>query len=446
MTETDLQYKERVLDTKSKSFCGAKWYNATIWLGSGMTTSCHHPLPHHVPVEDVLANPKALHNTDQKKQERYQMQCGERPSGCEYCWKIEDINKDNISDRVYKSKIYDDNDLVTAYELDPESDVNLKTLEIAFDRTCQFACSYCNPAFSTEWVKDIKKNGPFQDLISDGRNHFTHTHDSSQRYKPKEENPYVEAFFKWWESDLQYTLDELRLTGGEPLMSPHTWRLLSWLEKSKSKVQFAINSNLGVDKEHLTKLIQSTKNIENFHLYTSNESIGAQAEYIRDGLSWSQWLHNVSRLLHEGNLKGLHVMCTVNALCLETLPEFLDWCLETKEEYGRDFPNFTLNILRFPSFQSPLILPDDIKTNYKNNLQDWLNSNRHNPLLHEMEINQTQRLIDYLDVVKTPHSDTFEMPALLNDFKQFYTQYDERRGKNFTKTFPTLTDWYNTLT
>jgi len=445
MTETDLQYKERVLDTKSNSFCGAKWYNATIWLGSGMTTSCHHPLPHHVPVEDVLANPKALHNTDQKKQERYQMQCGERPSGCEYCWKIEDINKDNISDRVYKSKIYDDNDLVTAYELDPESDVNLKTLEIAFDRTCQFACSYCNPAFSTEWVKDIKKNGPFQDLISDGRNHFTHTHDSSQRYKPKEENPYVEAFFKWWESDLQYTLDELRLTGGEPLMSPHTWRLLSWLEKSKSKVQFAINSNLGVDKEHLTKLIQSTKNIENFHLYTSNESIGAQAEYIRDGLSWSQWLHNVSRLLHEGNLKGLHVMCTVNALCLETLPEFLDWCLETKEEYGRDFPNFTLNILRFPSFQSPLILPDDIKTNYKNNLQDWLNSNRHNPLLHEMEINQTQRLIDYLDVVKTPHSDTFEMPALLNDFKQFYTQYDERRGKNFTKTFPTLTDWYTAL-
>ena len=445
MSETDLQYKERVLDTKSNSFCGAKWYNATIWLGSGMTTSCHHPLPHHVPVEDVLANPKALHNTDQKKQERYQMQCGERPSGCEYCWKIEDINKDNISDRVYKSKIYDDNDLVTAYELDPESDVNLKTLEIAFDRTCQFACSYCNPAFSTEWVKDIKKNGPFQDLISDGRNHFTHTHDSSQRYKPKEENPYVEAFFKWWESDLQYTLDELRLTGGEPLMSPHTWRLLSWLEKSKSKVQFAINSNLGVDKEHLTKLIQSTKNIENFHLYTSNESIGAQAEYIRDGLSWSQWLHNVSRLLHEGNLKGLHVMCTVNALCLETLPEFLDWCLETKEEYGRDFPNFTLNILRFPSFQSPLILPDDIKTNYKNNLQDWLNSNRHNPLLHEMEINQTQRLIDYLDVVKTPHSDTFEMPALLNDFKQFYTQYDERRGKNFTKTFPTLTDWYTAL-
>ena len=127
------------------------------------------------------------------------------------------------------------------------------------------------------------------------------------------------------------------------------------------------------------------------------------------------------------------------------MPEFLDWCLGKKEKYGRDFPNFTLNILRFPSFQSPLILPEDIKTKYKNNLQEWLDSNRDNVLLHEHEINHTQRLIDYLDVVKTPHSDTFEMPALLNDFKKFYEQYDTRRDKNFAETFTTLSGWYSTL-
>ena len=34
------------------------------------------------------------------------MQCGDRPKGCEYCWKIEDIDRDKISDRVYKSKIF----------------------------------------------------------------------------------------------------------------------------------------------------------------------------------------------------------------------------------------------------------------------------------------------------------------------------------------------------
>jgi hypothetical protein len=78
-------------------------------------------------------------------------------------------------------------------------------------------------------------------------------------------------------------------------------------------------------------------------------------------------------------------------------------------------------------------------------LEEWLYRNRDNPCLHEHEINHTQRLIDYLDVVKTPHSDTFEMPKLLNDFKQFYTQYDQRRGKDFTSAFPELTEWYNSL-
>ena len=445
MNETNLEYKQRVLDTKSNSFCGAKWYNATIWLGSGMSTSCHHPLPHYVPVEDVIANPKALHNTVQKKQERYQMQQGKRPSGCEYCWKIEDIGRDSISDRVYKSKIYKDHALQKAYKLDANEDVNLKTLEIAFDRTCQFACSYCNPAFSTEWVKDIKKNGAFKDLISDGRNHFTHTHDSSQRYKPNETNPYIEAFFKWWESDLSKTLSELRLTGGEPLMSPHTWRLLDWFKESKSKVQFAMNSNLGIDNKTIMKLLGATNPIKNFHLYTSNESIGKQAEYIRDGLDWKQWTSNMDLLLEEGNLKGLHVMCTVNALCLETLPGFLDWCLDKKAVYGKDFPNFTLNILRFPSFQSPLVLPKELRTKFKKEIEKWLLYNGNNILLHEMEINQVQRLIDYLDIVKTPHADTFDMPALHNDFKQFYQQYDKRRNKNLVSTFPIIGEWYNEL-
>ena len=114
--ETDLEYKQRIIDTKSASFCGAKWYNATIWLGSGMTTSCHHPLPHKVSVEEVMKNPKALHNTKEKKEQRRLMQAGERPKGCEYCWKIEDIGTNKISDRVDKTRIYSDADLQTAFE------------------------------------------------------------------------------------------------------------------------------------------------------------------------------------------------------------------------------------------------------------------------------------------------------------------------------------------
>lgn len=445
--ETDLEYKRRVIDIKSESFCGAKWYNATIWLGSGMTTSCHHPLPHKVEVADVEINPKALHNTYLKKKERAMMQRGERPRGCEYCWKIEDIGRDNISDRVYKTVLYSDEDLDHAYNLPASEDVDLQTLEIAFDRTCQFACSYCNPAFSSAWVRDIKQRGPYTGLISDGRNHFTHPHDTAQLYTINDVNPYVEAFFRWWETDLHRTLKELRITGGEPLMSGYTWKLLDWFKENrgKSTTRLAINSNLGMSTEDVVKLLDRAQGVT-LDLYTSNESLTDHAEYIRDGLDWKQWAANMHLLAGSGRLRGLHVMCTINALCLETLPEFLDYMLSFKKQYGRDFPTFTLNILRFPSFQSPLVLPDNIRDRYRERLQSWYDTNRDNPLLHQMELNQTQRLIDYLDVVKTPHSDTFDLASLHNDFGKFYQQYDQRRGKDFKKTFPGLASWFGELT
>jgi hypothetical protein len=448
--ETDLQYKRRVIDIKSASFCAAKWYNATIWLGSGQTTSCHHPLPHAIDVGAIKTNPKAIHNTREKKEQRRQMQQGERPGGCEYCWKIEDmplpadVVNPSISDRVYKTIIYEDKDLDEAFNTPPEQDVNLQTLEIAFDRTCQLACSYCNPAFSTTWVRDIHRNGPYTNLVSDGRNHFTHTHDSSQLYTINDVNPYIEAFFKWWESDLHKTLKELRITGGEPLMSGYTWRLIDWFKENRgaSNTRLAINSNLGFEQDKLERLLDATEGIE-LDLYTSNESIDQHAIYIRDGLDWDQWCSNVVYLLDSGKLRGLHVMCTINALCLISLPEFLWKIVELKKKYGKDAINFSLNILRFPSFQSPVVLPLEVRDECVSQLIPLCDINVE--VLHEFEINQIDRLIKYLRAVDSPHSGALSKPILQRDFKNFYEQYDQRRGKDFKYTFPQLAEWYDTL-
>ena len=284
----DLEFRQQVLDTKSASFCAAKWYNATIWLGSGQTTSCHHPPAHAIDAEEIKTNPSAIHNTVEKKIDRLNMQLGNRPKGCEYCWKIEDMGRDAISDRVYKSRIYPIKALDEAYTQPHQEDVNLRTLEIAFDRTCQFACSYCNPAFSSTWVRDINQNGPYAGLVSDGRNHFTHAHDHSQLYRYGETNPYVDAFFAWWETDLHQTLQELRITGGEPTMSGELWKLIDWFKNNqgRSQTRLAINSNLGMGRLKLLEFIDKTQDIPHLEIYTSNEAYGTQAEYIRDGLDY----------------------------------------------------------------------------------------------------------------------------------------------------------------
>jgi organic radical activating enzyme len=438
--ETDLEYKRRVIDIKSASFCGAKWYNATIWLGSGQTTSCHHPLPHAIDLDEIKTNPAALHNTTQKKKEREQMQRGERPAGCDYCWKIEDMNKDAVSDRVYKTVIHSEEDLNVAFARPSYTDFNLRTLEIAFDRTCQFACSYCNPAFSSTWVNDIRKNGTYINLVSDGRNHYTHPHDHSQLYKFGETNPYVEAFFKWWESDLHRSLKELRITGGEPLMSAHTWQLIDWFKQNqgRSQTRLAINTNLGKEVD-VDRLLASTQGIE-LDIYTSCEATTAQAEYIRDGLDWPAWIENIEKIAKSG-IRGLHIMCTINALCLPSLKSFIVSMIMMKKSYGRDFPSMSFNILRFPSFQSPYVLPYNLRSQFASDIEDVLVTYKGNSILHEHEVNQLARLVTYLrEPVDGP-----ELPKMQNDFKQFYTQYDQRRGKNFTDTFPELKEFYEQI-
>ena len=116
----------------------------------------------------------------------------------------------------------------------------------------------------------------------------------------------------------------------------------------------------------------------------------------------------------------IHNMATVNALCLESLPEFLErivWFKTASAIYGPKI-NYTLNILRFPSFQSPLVLPDDLRNKFKGNLVKFLNNNE--KYLEQREVNHTQRLIDYLDVVKTPHAGAAEQSKLQKDFKAFY--------------------------
>ena len=445
--ETDLDYKKRLIDRISTTYCGAKWYNATIWLGSGMTTSCHHPPAHKVSVEEVVINFKALHNTAQKKEDRRKMIAGERPEGCDYCWRIEDMGTDKISDRVFKTVRYSDEDNILASNTAIDQDIDLQTLEIAFDRTCQFACSYCNPAFSTTWVKDIKVKGPYKDLTTDGRAHFTHIHEHDQLYDFHETNPYIEAFFAWWDDSLHCTLKELRITGGEPLMSGHTWKLIDWFKenKNKSNTELAINSNLGFDNKLVERLLDSTQDIK-LSIYTSNEAMNNQAEYIRDGLVWDQWLDNVTYLLESKRLRNLNIMCTINALCLDSLPEFLDLVANLKRQYGRQNLYISLNIMRFPSFQGPLVLPEHLRQHYKNRLIEWQEKNRDEALFVEFELNHLERLIDYLDIVKTPHSEGFELEAHQKDFKRFYSQYDARRDKDFSTTFSgVMQEWYDSI-
>jgi hypothetical protein len=421
-------------------------------------------LGHQIDANELIENPSAIHNTPHKKYMRKLMQEGQRPQECEYCWKIEDIGRNNISDRVYKTAVFEEADILKTAKADWQENTMLKTLEISFDRTCNFACSYCNPSFSTTWVKDIHKYGPYRNIDGDARSHFVNAADHAKPI-PDDTNPYSQAFWKWWEQEdgLADNLEEIRITGGEPLMAPGVWKLFEWFKANQDRVKnrkdgkvmrYAINSNLVPKDDIMDRLIDLSHYVPHLEVYTSAESLGAHSEYIRDGFIWDKWLHNLTRLHTEGNIKKTHIMMTINSLCLASITEFMDEILAFKRKHDTHYPTMSLNILRFPSFQSCSLLPMDIRQKYSEKLQVWLDeqiakdekSSKGSPLLMHIEREQTQRLVDYLDVIKTPHKNVKDPEQNKRDFKQFYHQYDIRRGKDFCNTFPQeFVDFYNSI-
>ena len=116
--------------------------------------------------------------------------------------------------------------------------------------------------------------------------------------------------------------------------------------------------------------------------------------------------------------------------------------MDFKKGWGRNSLTFTLNILRFPSFQSPVVMPFGIREECAVELEKFLTHYEHSVYLHQMEVEHVKRLIEYLRKVSTPHEGASSIDKLEKDFKTFYEQYDVRRGKDFIETFPILEDWY----
>lgn len=449
MSEQLREWRDKNLNSISCSFCAAKWYNASLHLGHGFTNSCHLPLPHPIDLEEIKTNPSALHNTKHKKEMRRMMLTGVKPAECSYCWKIEDIGRGNISDRVYKSQIYKEEDIEALKHIPWDQDIPLKTVEVSFDRICNFACTYCNSGYSTTWGKDIKNNGPYQKFKTTSAGAYYADGSWSETYgKYAGDNPYVNAFLEWW-PELSQTLEEIRITGGEPSQSHNFWAFMETMKQHPSpNLRLAINSNLGLNQSTLDRLVNITHEVKvkEFDIYTSCEAYGEQAEYIRDGLKYDLWRENLIKIIESANIRQVVIMMTINSLCLFSITEFLDDMLKLKKQYGTHKPIVDFNILRWPSFMSPLTLPNDIKYELHGKLSMWWRKHKKNPLINMHEGAQIERLIDYIEVVNRGHNTTeMDMELQFHDFKSFYTQYDVRRNKSFVDTFPELADWYNGL-
>ena len=449
---------EEQLNEVGPGMCLAKWTQVTLQLQTGHNHSCHHPRTHKINVNEIKRNPSALHNTQYKKLRRREMLTGKRPEECDYCWNIED-NSDRFSDRTFKSseswsKPHFD-EIVNA---DWREDINPRYVEVAFSNACNFKCSYCAPAFSTTWMQEIQKHGayPTTDKFNDLEyNKF----EDKMPILQSEHNPYTEAFWKWW-PDLYRDLHTFRITGGEPLLSKDTWKVLDYIidePNPNKKLSLAINSNLGVPDNLIDNLIEKLKRIEDedrvreLVIFTSVDTWGPQADYIRDGLEFNRFWHNLEKILSSLDRVVVTIMSTYNALSVPNYTKLIDSVYDIKRKYGSNDRYWNSAVfldssyLRFPTHQTVQVLTDhwNPKIFEQAQLADFYSIpafDKQHYGYSDIEIQKIKRIWDW-KIAEWPGKEKQVREHRYN-FGKFFQEHDKRRGTDFGKTFPELESFY----
>ena len=438
---------KNITDTLSPTFCLAKWHHTTIYLQSGETHSCYHPAPHTIPLEEIKANPSAIHNTSEKKTQRLLMLNGEKPDGCQYCWNIEALGADYISDRhernagIYTKERFDE----IANE-GPDFNINPEYIEVSFGNECNFKCGYCHPKASSAYYKEIKQHGPYP-----VKNHHFGI-DKLVIYE-EESNPYVDAWWKWW-PQVKQTLNILRVTGGEPLLQASTWRLLEDLDKNPlPNLELNINSNLGVKPVLVKRLaekvekLRSEGKIRSFKLFTSLDTWGPRAEYIRTGLNLETWENNFHTYLSTTD-NPLTFMITFNVLAVSSFRVFLEKLLEWRTQYdwyepGKHRIRFDTPYLKEPLQYDMNILPKEDFMPYMDESLAFMRANLNNDSSNqftEIEYEKFRRVVKYMEA--TVYSND-KLKEGRKDFYNWFTEHDVRRNTNFAETFPEMLEFYN---
>jgi organic radical activating enzyme len=424
------------LNSVSKSFCLAKWFNVSVHIPTGRTQSCYHPPTHKVPLNELSVSSDALHNTNYKKEQRKKMLSGERPSECSFCWDIEDAG--NISDRAPTA-------IEEALSVGFEGNPAPKYLEVNFNQACNLKCSYCSPHLSTEWHKEVKELGPYR-LHDRTHNDDSWMKESGWVPDNSPDNPYLTAFWDWFPT-VYYNLKTFRMTGGEPLMDRNTFKIFDHVKKNPNKnLHLSITSNCCPPKGQWQKFIDDLKEItdqdaiDHFMLFCSLDSWGPQAEYIRNGMDFPTLLKNIRQYLSESSKHSLTFIVTANLLSLPNWLTYIKNIHQLMHEMNTDRQLiwFDTPMLTDPRWMSMKLASKEMLQPLLDSIE-YMEEHREGPdnRFHgfkDFQIQKVKRLYDWAVVPLDP----VEEAMAKKNFYKYFTEHDRRRNTNLRETFPEL--------
>ena len=399
----------KIRNETSPTFCLAKFHEASIWVYSGKIASCHY-----TPFLQVGDTVDTFYNPAEKREQQRRMLAGEQPPACDSCWRYENLGL--TSDRTRKSLSFTDHLKAEDYK-NPNYIFKPKALELAFNNTCNLACSYCSPQFSTSWINDIRVNGVYTGIKTDDRRHYQKDMaELEEMIKP----PHMELFWNWFETVME-GLESIRVSGGEPLMHEEVFKLFAMMTRINPNIETVIHSNLCQKPVVMDRFFEKIKGLNNLRMNISNESAGETAEFIREGMVYSEWLTNIERL-GNSTVKEFSISTTVSAIALQSLDQMYRDIIDIRSR-TKIKPYISINMVDKPEFQGFACLTRNERDFYINKYQKFYDSIKDDLLPIEFE--HCNRLIKFLDegFIRENQSE------LRKDSDIFFEQYTMRRNK-----------------
>jgi hypothetical protein len=278
----------------------------------------------------------------------------------------------------------------------------------------------------------------------------------------REENPYVEAFWKWW-PDLYKELDTFRITGGEPLMAKDTFKVLDYIleqEEPNTNLKLSINSNLCIEDKLFDRFLEKAKQIieegrvKEFIVYTSVDTYGKQAEYVRTGLDFEKLFKNIDTLLTELPKLTIVIMSTFNLYSPFGYEKLVKKVYDFKvkhfntERYWNSPLILDTSYLRYPSFLSFRVLKGYLGVHYFERLEKLmkffssyrsLNSyNLEEPTDSGFSLKEIEKITRIKDIFIKDSKSNIDFSKDKQKFLNYIKDYQKRRNVDCVEYFPEL--------
>lgn len=266
------------------------------------------------PLEEILTTSAKL------KEIRREMLENKFPANCRDCYHKEkhhdNLNLENVSNRLYHIKVLKD----APFKLyKDEHQFELQQMDLRWRNTCNFACVYCDPNFSSVWAQ------------------FRGVPD-------KMTNKAMDETFQFVQKNIK-NLKTIYLAGGEPFLIKENLKIIDLVKKENPDLLLRINTNLSI----LTpRLYDQLKTLKNVHWIVSAESTGDRFNYIRWPGKYQVLVNNLQRV--QALPHKITINMTWNLLCVENILEFIDDMIS----YGVHPNQFVMNFVSDPIEQSVL--------------------------------------------------------------------------------------------